>query len=133
MSAPLFILVKRGGTFWRPKAEGYTTSLLEAGLFDVAYAAEYQPGGGSDHSIAVPFDQSIRDRMQREVRGIEPEVLRALDLPQLVQALDIRPHSAAPDLFAALESLLASHDSGMGDRINAEIAARAALAKARGK
>jgi hypothetical protein len=140
LSAGRFLIARHGGELWRPKGHGYTNSILEAGVFDAEKAAEYQDGR-SNHSIAVPFDSSIADRIGRVLSECDDAVL-AVVFDRLGSSQLMR---ASPDLLAACEALIArreqteaTHEDAYrfvfkGSGADLFDGVRAAIAKARGE
>lgn len=79
-----YLLVKHDGLFWCPGSSGYTQTILQAGVYDEAKAAQYQPGK-SEHSLAVPFDASIVRRIEAEVARVDPEIANLIAAQPLAQ------------------------------------------------
>lgn len=74
-----YLLKKYGDGYWRPKASGYTNSILEAGLFTEAEAQQFQDKK-SDHSYAVPLDESLHGQIRDALDRLSHDILAAVDV-----------------------------------------------------
>jgi 16S rRNA U516 pseudouridylate synthase RsuA-like enzyme len=74
-----YLIKKYGDGYWRPKSCGYTNSVLEAGLYTEAEAAQFQDKK-SDHSYAVPVDEGLKTQIRQAVDRLNHEVLALVEL-----------------------------------------------------